>query len=399
MEQYEGIAYARIAFRDFYILLDLDTVDHVLRKNQRNYVKSFAYDGLATILGNGLLTNEGDDWLKQRRILQPSFHKIALQKLANLMFTQTAEMIERWKSLPPGTELNITQELLPLTQQILTQSLLGTEQKIPEAEKIGQLLPILRQYANNKMKNPLLLPLWVPTPGNRQFKQALTTLHRIIEKIIQGEVIEGSLLAMMKESMPPKQIQDEVLTLYLAGQETTTAALSFIFHLLAYHPAEVAKIREEMEASAQDISPASIPSFVNLSNAIHESLRLYPPAWAVSREAVAEDTLHGYPIASGSVIFVSIYALHHSPTYWDHPERFLPDRFNAPLKEKRAYLPFGTGPRLCIGNHFALMEIQIIVASILKAFRLEPVTPRHPDLITPMTLSAREPIRVSIWPI
>lgn len=399
MEQYEGMAYARIALKDFYILLDLDTIDHVLRKNQRNYVKSFAYDGLVTILGKGLLTNEGDDWLQQRRTLQPVFHKVALQQLTDLMLARTAELIERWKALPPGSELNVTRELLPVTQDILTQSLFGTDQVIPEAEKIGEMLPILRQYPNDKMKNPLLPPLWVPTRGNRQFKEALATLHRIIGKIMAGEVAEGSLLAMMMDSMSPEQIRDEVLTLYLAGQETTTAALSFVFHLLGHHPEEMEKIRREMALAGPTPDPMTIQSFINLRNAIQESMRLYPPAWAVSREAVAADTLNGYTIPPGAVMFVSIYALHHSPEYWDNPESFLPDRFNEPLKEKRAWLPFGTGPRICIGNHFALMEMQLILASVLKHFHWEPVTPRHPDLITPMTLSTRDPIRIKLWPV
>lgn len=411
MESYDQIAYARIAFRDFYVLLHPDPIDQVLRQNHRNYVKSFAYDGLKTILGNGLLTNEGDFWLKQRRLVQPAFHRSALPGLGKLMLERTEKLVAQWKLLPPGTEINVGKEMLVLTREILTEALFGSTQPIKESERIGELLPILRQYANDKMKNPLKPPLWVPSKSNRELKDAVATLDRIIGGIIEGFKAQKntrpdcllSLLMQIEdadtgEKMSPEQLRDELVTLYLAGQETTTNSLSFIFHLLGQNPAEATKIRTQLNEITDYRDPVTIQSLSTLRNAIQETLRIYPPAWAISRQSVSTDTLSGYAIPPEAVLFISIYALHHSPEYWEEPESFLPDRWNQPLKEKRAYLPFGTGPRICIGNHFALMEMQLIMALILKSFRWEVASAKQPDLITPMTLSTREPVRIKLYP-
>ena len=410
MEAYDKVAYARIAFRDFFILLHPDPIDYVLRQKHRNYEKSFAYDGLKTILGNGLLTSEGDFWRKQRRLAQPAFHRSALKGLGELMAAQTQELILRWKQLPDGSEIDVGAEMLGLTRKILTQALFGTDQKIPESEKIGEMLPILRQYANDKMKNPLKAPLWVPNRNNRKFKAALSTLDRIFAGIIQSfEKIEPAkrpncLLGMLMatedadtgEKMSPQQLRDEIITLYLAGQETTTNSLSFLFYLLAKNPSETAKIQQEIRNPKPHETQETDQSQEALRNAINETLRLYPPAWAVSREATKDDQLEGYSIPQGAVMFVSIYALHHSPQWWEQPESFLPDRWKEPLKDKRVYLPFGTGPRICIGNHFALMEMQIIMAMVIREFNWELASNEPLELITPMTLSPKAPVRVRI---
>lgn len=400
-QEFPEIAYAKIAFRDFYILFKPEFIQHVLQKNHKNYVKSFAYDGLKDFLGEGLLTGEGEQWLKQRRLAQPAFHRKSLAKLQGEILTETLHFLEGWEA---GEEINLQAEMLDLTQRIITRALFGGDgAKTPGSDRFLEILGILRKHANDKMKNPLKAPLWVPNSANRKFKQARKDLESTVFSIIRERVnkgIEGDdLLGMLMSardaetgaSMSERELYDEIATIYVAGQETTTNALSFLFYLLAHNPSSKEKIENEVDASYTGMD-TDLSQLNFIRNCIQESMRLYPPAWALSRTAVNSDDIGGFHVPAKATVFLSIYAMHRNPEYWNGPDSFHPERFEIDYP-KQAYLPFGFGPRLCIGNHFAMMEMQLIVAAIAQRFQLELIGPETLELITPITLNPKEALR------
>jgi cytochrome P450 len=402
----QGIVRARIAFRDFFLLLKPEYITHVLQKNHRNYRKSFAYDGLKPFLGQGLLTSEGDHWLRQRRLAQPAFHREQLHQLMAGMSQATQGHLAGWQD---GQQLNIQQEMSRLTQDIISRAVFGaTADELPEVDKIGGMLPVLRNYANDRMKKPLMAPLWMPTAYNRRFRATVRELQRIVLSAIrlrrEAPQHDAALLGMLmqaqdNEAMTDAQLYDEIVTIFIAGQETTVHAMSFLLHLLSRHPAVLDKVAAEA-APVVEAGPNlhNIYQMEYTWQVVRESLRLYPPAWAVSRQAIAEDEIGGVPIPAGATVFLSVYAMHRHRDYWERPEEFLPERFAGDDYPRAAYLPFGAGPRKCIGSHFALLEMVIILAHLAARFSLKLVSSPDPKLITPMTMSTRDPIFLQLMP-
>lgn len=417
-----GIARARIAFKDFFVLLKPEYIVHVLQKNHRNYRKSFAYDGLKPFLGKGLLTAEGDTWLRQRRLAQPAFHREHLHQLIQGMCESARSHFDGWKV---GQEINIQREMGLLTQDIISKAVFGTTAvALPQVNRIGELLPVLRTYANDRMKKPFMPPLWMPTGYNRRFQSTVSDLQSIVLQAIRlrrhnqenpslsaspVERREATLLEMLmqaqpvsdasdaKDSMTDQQLYDEIVTIFIAGQETTTNAMGFLFLLLAQHPDILAQITEECTQLPENgLDMESIYKLETTWQAVREALRLYPPAWAVSREAIQEDEIGGVTVPAGATAFLSVYAMHRHPDYWEAPDEFRPSRFATDNYPKEAYLPFGAGPRKCIGSHFAMLEMVVILAHLVRKFNLKLLTDPEPKLITPMTMSTKEPIRFRV---
>lgn len=374
---------AKIAFRDFYLVFEPEYIQHVTQKNYKNYRKSFAYEGLKTFLGNGLLTAEGKQWLHNRRALQPAFHRKALASLRQTMENTTVSWIQDLKE-ENRWEISIQKEMLQLTREILVKCLFGQHAKdIPYLDELDEILFTLREYANNKMKKPLMMPLYVPTRGNLQFKSAVRKMEAIVHELLNrhrnaddrpAPLLEMLLAHLGVENGSDQQIYDEVVTLFIAGQETTTNALSFLFYLIDRHPEEKDRLRNKTEERIELV--------------VNEALRLYPPAWAISREAMEEDQLGMHQIPKGATLFLSIYAIQRHPDLWEAPNEFRPDRFKGEYP-KKAYMPFGLGPRMCIGNHFALMEMEVIVRQVMNAMELQGRNTGSIDLVTPMTLNSR----------
>ncbi|MBX2843211.1 MAG: cytochrome P450 [Flammeovirgaceae bacterium] len=397
----EGIVKSKIAFRDFYILLKPEYIQQVLVTNNKHYEKSFAYEGLMDFLGKGLLTNEGEFWLNQRRQIQPAFHKEKIANLANMMIELVESKIEEWER-KSQKELHIQPEMIKLTKDIISIALFGKENyNKKSSDKITEALAIFRKYANDKMKNPFKPPLFIPTAENSKFKKAKKSLQLLIFQNIENcrkrkDFISNTILGMffqteeeLGKNMTTSQLYDEIVTIYIAGQETTSNALTFIFYLIATHPNVEKKLMDELENNELS-DQMDFKTMLNLTYTryvIMEALRLYPPAWAVSRKCITEDHIDGYKIPKGSTIFLSVYAMQRHKEYWDKPNEFIPERF-AKEYNKKAYLPFGLGPRICIGNEFAMLEIQIIVALILKNFKIS-LPNKKLELITPMTLSPK----------
>lgn len=378
------LAQAKIGFKNFVFLLEPESINHVLQKNNKNFIKSFAYKGLKEFLGNGLLTSEGKEWLKNRRVLQPSF----IQKEVILLKETIESVIDsKIDTLNTNTPINLQNLFLGWTKDVLLRSFFGlTENEIKELGDIHQHLWFLRNYANDRLKKPFMPPSSWPTKTNKAFKNAVKELEVIILKLFKlssskpnkGKLIQHILEQKESNEWNDQQIFDEIITLFLAGQETTTNALVFLVHCLDNHP----KYKEQV---LNEDNPLQWEHIIN------EVLRLYPPVWAVSRETLNHDNIVTHKISKGTTVFLSIYAIQRHPKYWENPNDFKPERFLNDYP-KQAFIPFGIGPRMCIGNHFSMLEMKIIADKLYRSVELTNVSKQKFKLITPMTLGTKYPV-------
>lgn len=390
------VNHAKIAFRDLYFVTDPEGIRHVLQKNHKNYVRSFVYDGMKIVLGNGLITADGPLWLQHRRIIQPAFHRQVLLNLADSM----AEAVDAWlENLPPSGP-SLIQQTMEIAREILVRSLFGSSiSEVKEIQDLESLLLDLRLFANAHLKNPFMPPLWMPTSANRKFKATKIRLKRLVDILLERNDKfgnDGDLLSLMRgipegHSEPPltaQELYDEILTLFTAGQETSAQSLLFTFNELAHHPDALAKLKAEVATLPPQFwrDPAFFRNPSWLLACIKESLRLFPPAWAVSRRALSDDEILGYHIPKDSVVFLSIFAMHRHPDHWDRPNEFLPERFMSDGFDPKCFLPFGQGPRQCIGDQFALMSTAIILAKFYQRFDIALDAPYPLPLITPIIL-------------
>jgi cytochrome P450 len=371
----------------FALVLHPDGVRHVLQTNAKNYSKQTrGYEKMRLFLGNGLVTSEGDFWRRQRRIAAPAFHRQRIEGFAGAMTRATADMLARWDAAGEA-ERDIDRELMALTMRIASETLLGKDLS-GEADVVGDAISFLTLNTNDRITRLVDLPLSWPTPENRRYLASIKVVDDILAELVAarrrtpGE--HHDLLAMLMEAkdeetgegMTDAQLRDEAVTIFSAGHETTSNALSWTFWLLAQHPEVAARMYAEVDAALGGRTPtlADLPALPLTRNVLQESMRLYPPAWITGRRAEADDEVCGYRIAKGTQVLVSLWATHRHPKFWDDPEAFDPDRFTPARSEGRApfaYFPFGGGPRVCIGNTFAMMEAQLILAMVSQRYRLE----------------------------
>jgi cytochrome P450 len=399
-----------------YVLVSgLSEIQHVLVKNQKNYTKSRSYQGVKLVLGDGLLTSEGEFWRRQRRLVQPAFHVQKLRGLAGTMARLTEEQIGRWKSLPAsGRTLDMHAEMMRLTFRIVGQTLCSSDVE-GDAQAIGDAITAAMRFANEYVETIIRIPTWLPLPKNLRFHRAKTTLdalvYRLIEEHRTNSDRDGDLLSMLMaqtdegdgQGMTPKQLRDEVMTLVLAGFETTANALTWTLYLLSKHPDIAHRLRQETEEVLAGRSPTfeDLPRLEFTERVLSEAMRLYPPAWCLERAAAEDDEVGGYAIPAGTTIAVCPYVLHRNPSYWENPETFDPDRFlpeRSTARSRFAYLPFGDGPRICIGKGFAMMEAKIVLAMIAGAFQLEPAGTRAVELDPGITLRPKGGMPLTIVP-
>lgn len=366
-------------------------VQHALLARADTYDKRLlSYDMLRKILGNGLLTSEGEFWRRQRRIAQPAFHRGRLQGFVTIMVEEALKTAQTWdEAARNGRIVDVHRDMMRLALQVVSRSLLGAD-LADDVGRIGQGLDVSLEHLQHLMHHPFYPPDWVPTPRNLRFSRHRKSLERLVDGIIgerrrSGEV-HHDLLAMLMEArdeetgegMTDAQLRDEVMTLLLAGHETTANALTFTFHLLAHHPEALARLRQELDAELGG-EPPDFDSMGRLAftrQVVDESLRLYPPVWVVERRAGHDDVIGGYHVPAGSVLFVSAWITQRHPEVWPEPERFLPERFAPEAvrgRHRYAHFPFGGGPRVCIGATFALVEARLALAILASRFELEPV--------------------------
>lgn len=406
---YGDVVRMRILNLRVYAIAHPDGIKHVLQDNHRNYRKSFDYKILARLLGQGLVTSEGSLWLRQRRLMQPTFHRQKIAGLGALMADCTLQMLERWRQRAERQEqFDVASEMMRLTLQIVGRALLSID-LTAQADLIGRNMTIANERFG-EMGLSAFVP-WMPTPGNIRFRKAAAALRNIVLQIIAERRRDGrdyaDLLSMLLavrdedtgEGMDDEQLRDEVLTLILAGHETTATALSWTWYLLSQNPAAEAKLHAELDRVLGG-RPASVPDLPNLTYTamvIDEAMRLYPPVWAVGRQAIADDEIMGHRVPGGSNVLLSQWLAHRHPAFWQNPEDFEPERFAAERAAGRpryAFFPFGGGPRMCIGNLFALTEAQIVLATVAQRYRLR-VSASHPVVLQPLvTLRSRYGMQV-----
>jgi cytochrome P450 len=388
-------------------------IKHVLQDNHRNYRKSFDYKILARLLGQGLVTSEGSLWLTQRRLLQPAFHRQKVAGLGALMAECTLEMLDRWRGLAKRQEpFDVTREMMRLTLQIVGRALLSMD-LTAQADMIGRNMTIANERFG-EMGLSAFVP-WFPTPGNVRFRNAASALRKIVLDIIAERRRDGrdhgDLLSMLLavrdeetgEGMKDEQLRDEVLTLILAGHETTATALSWTCYLISQNLDAEHKLHAELDQvlGGRAASISDLPNLNYTGMVLDESMRLYPPVWAIGRQAIADDEVMGYRLPKGCNVLLSQWLAHHHPVFWENPKRFEPERFSAERAAGRpryAFFPFGGGPRMCIGNLFALTEAQIVLATIAQKYRLQLVA-GHPMELQPLvTLRPRYGVKIVLEP-
>lgn len=369
-----------------YILLsrDNDVAEYILQKNQRNYHKSALQTTyLSKYLGNGLLTVNGDFWLKQRRLIQPAFHK---QKMNQLVENMNTTIVSELNNLPENTLVNLYPIMNNLAFNVVAKSLFH----ITSLEsKLGRIKTIIEEVQNFLVKE-IRLPhkvWWFKLSGQSQkhYNMAMESnaiLNEIIDERERSKEVRNDLLDMLLETryedngqpMSREQLIDEIKILFIAGHETSANALTFTLKLLAMHPEVQQKIVDEMVSIEKETSDTieQLQKMTYTTAVINESMRLYPPAWITDRENVADDTLLDYNIRKGTLIGISFYELHRNPKYWENPNDFIPERFLGEQKKQsmQYFYPFGAGPRMCIGMGFALYEMSLALAYLIKKYHI-----------------------------
>lgn len=391
-----------------------DLIRRVLQDNHRSYTKdTLQYNQLATITGKGLLTNDGKPWLTQRRLIQPAFHRQRLESLAGDIVQDTQALIDSWQ---PGQIVDIDAAMLELTLGIVGKALFSIDLK-SQAHALSEAVLTALEHIVYKASHFLAPPDAIPTPRNLRFKSALRQLDRLVFTMIaeRRAILEKSpaaapddLLTMLLvardeasgKGMSDRQVRDEVLTLLIAGHETVASALTWTWVLLAKHPDYRLVLQKELDSFLAGRLPAAsdLPELSYTRQVFEETLRLYPPAWLITRTAVAADELGGYPIPASSLIIISPYTIHRKAEFWQEPESFDPTRFQAEHggAPRYAYIPFGGGPRLCIGDRFAMLEAQLILATINQQWELDLLSTDPVDVLPLVTLRPSRKLEMTL---
>lgn len=385
---YPGISNFKLLHLNMVLLTDPKLIRFVLQTNQKQYVKNTAYKHLKLVLGNGLVTSEGELWRRQRKLIQPSFHKQAIYNMFNTMLACTNEMIEEWKvKLKKNPVIDFSEEMMATTLQIIAQTMLSKDVK-SDSKAVADSLSYLLKAIDQKAVKALNTPMWVPTTSNFKFKKERKVLDGVIYSIInerkKAVVKKGDLLDMLMEStyedtgehMPDDLLKDELMTVFLAGHETTASALTWTFYLISQHPEVYKKLKNEVDTivGKEEMTFAHFQQLKYTKACLNEAMRLYPPVWIIGRKATEDNMVGDYLIKKDMDILILPYIMHRHPDYWKNPETFDPDRWETEevkQMDKFTYFPFAAGPRMCIGNNFALFEADIIITKVIQQFKFE----------------------------
>ena len=379
-----------------YVVHHPEDIKRILVSNHRNYTKGVGLDRVKILLGNGIMTSEGEFWRRQRMMMQPLFHRRVVGGFAETIAAATDALLERWEELARrGESVNLTEEMSELTLKIVLRAIFGRDLERMSTELGGNPFEVVTKEQAR----------------NLQFAYKFRSLTRLVAGLIARRRTDGEehfdYVAMLmsardKETGAPmseRELIDEIMTLIVAGHETTASGLNWTWYLLAQHPQVEAKLHAEIDAAAQ--ADARAPSLLQLERlpylrqVIDEALRLYPPGWVLSRRTIGPDVLCGYTIAAGTNVLLPLYLLHRHPRYWPEPDQFRPERFAPEHEAERprfAYMPFAAGPRHCIGETFALYEMQMHVQRVARRLRLVHVPGPPLALEALINLRTRHPV-------
>jgi cytochrome P450 len=383
-------------------------IETVLVTDSSKYVKSMDLRESRNVLGNGLLTSEGEFWRRQRGLAQPAFHRERIAAYARVITDFAEQMLSGWKD---GEARDIHRDMMRLALEIAAKTLFGAD-IADEAREIGSALHVVLKQFQARSHTAFLIPPYLPTPLNLRARKAVRSLDEIVYGIIRkrraNSSSNGDLLSMLLKAqdedgnrMTDQQLRDESITLLLAGHETTAIALSWTWYLLAQNPNVEAKLLTELRATLGGRPPAfeDLPRLQCTDKVVRESMRLYPPAWVIGREAATDCEIAGYLVPAGAQMYMSQWVMHRDPRYFDEPERFHPDRWTPEFSKrlpKFAYFPFGGGPRVCIGAAFAMMEATLLLATIAQRFRVSLLSAERVEPWPSVTLRPRNGVHVVV---
>jgi cytochrome P450 len=383
-----------------------DAIEEVLVTQSKNFIKHFALRVNRLLLGNGLLTSEGDFWLRQRRLIQPAFVRQSVLGYADVMVAYTERLLAGWRD---GEAHDLHADMTRLTLEIAAKTLFDAD-VAGDARDVGEALAVAHSRYESRIVGVYPLPRWLPTPGNRRLFRAIARLDEVVYRFIAqrrgGDAGRRDLLSLLLHArdeeggqMTDQQLRDEAMTLFLAGHETTALALSWTGYLLAQHPEAHGRLLEELRSVLGGRSPAAadLPRLEFTEQVVLESMRLYPPVYAFGREAVHDCEVMGYAVPAQTTVFMSQWALHRDPRWFHEPEKFDPARWAGGLAgrlPKFAYFPFGGGPRVCIGNTFAMVEAVLVLATLAQRFRFELVPGQEVVPWPSMTLRPKYGVKV-----
>ncbi len=409
----QRIARVRVGPVSMCFVFDPADIRRVLMDDNDVYQKTTrAYEKLRRLVGNGLLTSSGDFWLRQRRIAQPAFRRRCIEGFADTMVSHTKALCDRWRrDVGRDGPVDVADAMNLLTLRIAGETLMSADMEA-EGREVGEVMSYLMERFNGLVGSPLPYPELWPTPANVKLWRAVKTLHGMTDRLIAERRSSGAqvpdLLGMFMAAEDPdsgtqmddRQLRDEVLTMLLAGHETTANGLTWMLYLLGQHPEVTIRLEEEVDRvlGGRTVSVSDIKEHTYTTQVIKESLRLFPPVWTVVRQASMDTELGGYKVSKGSYMFVSQYVMHRHPDHWSNPEAFDPDRFGPDKDDidRFVYFPFLRGRRQCIGDRFAEMELTLVLATLVQAFRFE-LVPGHPVELEPsVTLRPKPGMRMNV---
>ena len=408
--EYGDVVSARFLYVPAYFIYHPADIEEILSTNARNFRKSMSLRSnfFQRLVGNGLVTSEGDFWRRQRRLAQPAFHRQRISSYGEVMVDFATRNIDKWR---PGETRDIHPDMMRLTLEIVVKTLFDADVS-GDADRVGRVLSELVKPFASQATLKWILDNRLPTPAHRRFHRAVGEIDKVIYRIIaerrNSGYDQGDLLSMLLQAhdddgsqMTDSQLRDEVMTLFLAGHETTALALSWGWYLLATNP----EVEKRFHAELDEVLAGRLPEVSDLPQLrytemiVKETLRLYPPAYAVGREPIEECEIGGYRVPRNTQIFAFQWATHRDSRYFQNPDLFDPDRWTAEFSDKLpkyAYFPFGGGPRQCIGNYFAMMEIILLLATIGRRFKFSLAPDQKVEVWPAMSLRPKNGIKMVV---
>jgi cytochrome P450 len=386
--RYGDAARLPVGHKELYFFNHPDHAKHVLADNAANYHKGIGLVHARRALGDGLLTSEGALWRKQRTVVQPAFQSRRMAEQAGVIAEEAAALVHRLRAAGRDGPVDVLKQMTGLTLGVLGRVLLDTD--LGRFPSIGDDFAAVQDQAMFELATLSAVPTWLPLPRQRRFRRAGRRLQGIVDQLVaertagaqgRADVLSRLILSAAEEPDPDvgrQRLRDEMVTLLLAGHETTASTLSWTLYLIDRHP----QVRERLRAEAIEVLGDRLPTYPDLQRlrytamVLDEVMRLFPPVWILPRKSLATDTVGDYLVPPGADVLICPYTLHRHPDFWSDPDRFDPDRFDPDKPSDRpryAYIPFGAGPRFCVGNHLGLMEASFVVAMLTRELRLTKV--------------------------
>ncbi|MFT5861006.1 MAG: cytochrome P450 [Flavobacteriaceae bacterium] len=409
-EEFGDIMLFKIFRKKIYFINDPALIKHVLQDNHKNYIKSTGYKPMRLIVGNGMLTSDGESWVRSRKFSQSAFNNTAIRSYVGAVNENAERLVADWKSIAENEgEINASHEMAKITLAVIGETLFST--RIDYGTELSNNINYVLEYAGERaLRNPFVFPANWPTAKNKKFIKAKAELDELIYGIIESKRnsndTEGDTLSRLMnhteesgDGLSDQELRDEVMTIFLAGHETTSNTMSWALYCIGINP----EIQEKIYAETQKLEGAKIDyedlhDLVYTTQVISETMRLYPAAWHMGRMNLEADKLGDYELPAGSHVRISALALHRRSEFWTSPLEFNPDRFHpSKAKDQQPYcfIPFGGGPRLCVGRNFAMMEMVILLATIVKNYKISYTGPA-PEMAPNITLATKKSVKINI---